>query len=224
MIPRGYPLPSWHYILIISTRHPVADLHRSKRSSAWGPSDSRGPKFTKWLRNNDNTEHVWYNFNEIIDLVGVWGGRAPQSQLLGAALDLNLALETSWHQVIWCHDCPVGPFSIEAQLNVGYLRFLVQSIMFQYYSIYSTPRNWTMDIALFILMALIHKSIQEFINLLFQSYYPIIEHAQFILCSYNTDHFTLFVWVISSSSSSSCNLFSALILRQCSDSMALLQA
>jgi len=81
-----------------------------------------------------------------------------------------------------------------------------------------------MDIALFILMALIHKSIQEFINLLFQSYYPIIEHAQFILCSYNTDHFTLFVWVISSSSSSSCNLFSALILRQCSDSGALLQA
>jgi len=25
----------------------VADLHRSKRSSAWGPPDSRGPQFIK---------------------------------------------------------------------------------------------------------------------------------------------------------------------------------
>jgi len=38
----------------------VADLHSSKRSSAWGPRTQGAPKFTikKWLRNNDNAERV----------------------------------------------------------------------------------------------------------------------------------------------------------------------
>jgi len=31
-------------------------------------------------------------FNKIIDIVGVWGGWAPPSLLLGAPLDLNPAL------------------------------------------------------------------------------------------------------------------------------------
>jgi len=46
----------------------VADLQRSKRSSAWGPPESRGPPSFKKRLQITITQNA---FNTIIDIVGV---------------------------------------------------------------------------------------------------------------------------------------------------------
>jgi len=65
----------------------MADLHRSKRSSAWGPGLKGPPKFIFYKNGK--------KFNLIGPLVnkGVYGAVvAPQSQLIGTLLDLNPSL------------------------------------------------------------------------------------------------------------------------------------
>jgi len=44
----------------------VPDLHRSKRSSAWGPPDSRGPKFIKKSKNGSRITITRNTFNNML--------------------------------------------------------------------------------------------------------------------------------------------------------------